>query len=118
MATNRLKPRPLYLDLMELALVEADEPQQHFHFPLFRSATTRVSSRKHKQAREVAVVVKTYDMRGRLGLIEDELQGATAAYQSGDNSLLMAHLALVIERARGALAAVDTEMPTSPEKPA
>lgn len=35
------KPYPLYLDLLELALVAASEPQRNLHFPLFRHAGTR-----------------------------------------------------------------------------
>lgn len=37
-----LKPYPLYLDLLELAIASASEPQRNLHFPLFRHAGTRL----------------------------------------------------------------------------
>lgn len=36
------KPYPLYLDLLQLALFAASEPQGNLHFPLFRNAGMRV----------------------------------------------------------------------------
>ena len=36
------KPYPLYLDLLELAIAAASEPQRNLHFPLFRHAGVRV----------------------------------------------------------------------------
>jgi hypothetical protein len=35
-------PYPLYLDLFELAIASATEPQRNLHFPLFHHAATRV----------------------------------------------------------------------------
>jgi hypothetical protein len=118
MATNGTKSYPLFRDLAELALTSASEPQINLHFPMFRHAGSRVSTRKHKQRSEVAVVVKTYDMRGRIGLIEDEMRQAVEAFAAGDKDKLRGCLRAARLHADAAIVAVDTEMPTQPQKPA
>jgi hypothetical protein len=118
MATNGTKSYPLFRDLAELALISASEPQINLHFPLFRHAGTRVSSRKHKIRPEGAVVVKTYDMRGRIGLIEDEMRQAVEAFAAGDKEKLCGCLRAARLHADAALEAVGTEMPTGSGKPA
>jgi hypothetical protein len=117
MATNRTKPYPLFRDLAELALTSASEPQINLHFPLFRHAGSRASTRKHKQRSEVAVVVKTYDMRGRIGLIEDEMREAVDAFVKGDREKLRGCMKAARLHAEAAIAAVDTEVPALPGKP-
>lgn len=118
MATNGTKPYPLFRDLAELALTSASEPQINLHFPMFRHAGSRVSTRKHKTKPEVAVVVKTYDLRGRLGLIEDDLREAVSAYLQGEPIRLIRRLEAMQVRLADALNAVEVEMPVGSGKPA
>ena len=64
-----------------------------------------------------AVVIKSYDMRGRIGMIEDEMREANFAFQLGDRATLIVRLRTARLLLDGALEVMGTEMPTGQQKP-